>query len=283
MTRRPPSLYDDLIGLELSKVQAMYKEVLDKVKTTDAKVVDLQIKKRIHSDTIQFAVNKRSTAPSDHSKHADELINLAIQQKNEFDTCLRERDMLVDRLSVSRHHVANTLSDFFDKLTTQASNRETPTLAHEIEMFSRFFELQTMLQIYHEKQPTMSTERARRNLLETIKAVNKNDRRYAQIISKTRETSKELRKEAGRLRAFLKQNTSGSEYPMPPSMPELSERLLAGDALSMEEFASMLKHGGLTEINEASREGKTNPKNIMRKKKSKTQRKKRRQSFAKKE
>ena len=273
MTNRAGSLYDDLVGLSPSKVESMHKEALDEVKAIDAKLVDLQIKKKIHSETIRFAVNKGPSPPGEDSEHTDELITLAIQQKNQFDLCLAERDQLVQRLSVPRHHVSNTLSEFFDKLTTSSKHHESPTLANEIEMFSRFFELQTMLQIYHEKKSVVSDlDRARRTLLETVKAVNKNDRRYAQIISKTRETSKELRKEAGRLRAFLKKNKIGTQHPMPPSMPELSERLLAGDTLSMDEFASMLEHGGLTELNEAGQEGKANQKQAKGKKNTKSQR-----------
>ena len=274
MTRQSASLFEDLVGLETSKVEAMYSDALEEVKAIDAKLVGLQIKKKIHSETIRFAVNKGPSPPSDDSEHTDELITLAIQQKNQFDICLADRDQLVQRLSVPRHRVANTLSEFFDKLTTSSKNHESPTLANEIEMFSRFFELQTMLKIYHEKKSVVSDlDRARRTLLETVKAVNKNDRRYAQLISKTRETSKELRKEAGRLRAFLKQNKIGTDLPKAPSMPELSERLLAGDALSMEEFASMLEHGGLTELNETSQERKPNQNQALGKKKTKSRRK----------
>lgn len=271
MTRRAASLFEDLVGLETSKVETMYSDALEEVKTIDAKLVDLQIKKRIHSETIRFAVNKGPSPPRGDTEQTDELIALAIQQKNQFNLCLAVRDDLVQRLSVPRHRVANTLSEFFDKLTTSSNHHESPTLANEIEMFSRFFELQTMLRIYHEQKSVVSDlDRARRTLLETVKAVNKNDRRYAQIISKARETSKKLRKEAGRLRAFLKQNKIGAQPPMPPSMPELSERLLAGDALSMEEFASMLEHGGLTELNEKGLDGKPNQKQALGKKKTKT-------------
>ena len=284
MTRQTTSLYNDLVGLSPSKVEAMHRDALDEVKAIDTKLVELQIKKRIHAETIQFAVNKRPSPPSVDSGPADELIGLAIEQKGQFDLCLIERDQLVQRLSVPRHRVANTLSEFFDKLTTSANHHESPTLASEIEMFSRFFELQTMLQIYHEKKSVVADlDRARRTLLETVKAVNKNDRRYAQIISKTRETSKGLRREAGRLRAFLKQNKIGTVHPKTPSMPELSERLLAGDALSMEEFASMLEHGGLTELNEKALEGKPNQKQALGKKRPKNRPKGGRKASAKKE
>ena len=284
MTPKAASLYDDLVELSPSKVEAMHRDALNEIKAIDAKLVELQIKKRIHAETIQFAVNKRPSSPSEDSEHTDELISLAIEQKNQFDACLLERDQLVQRLNVPRHRVANTLSEFFDKLTTSANHHESPTLAGEIEMFSRFFELQTMLQIYHEEEAVFSDlNQARRTLLDTVKAVNKNDRKYAQIISKTRETSRKLRKEAGRLRAFLKQNKIGTALPETPSMPELSERLLAGDALSMEEFASMLEHGGLTELNDSGAEGKSNQKQALGKKTRKHQRKSGRKPPAKNE
>ena len=35
----------------------------------------------------------------------------------------------------------------------------------------------------------------------------------------------------------------------------MSERLLAGEALTMEEFASMLEHGGLTDVQPAEEKG----------------------------
>ncbi len=255
MTRRTASMYQDLVGLEIAEVEAMYSQVLEKVNATDAKLIELQIKKKIHSEAIRFAVNKGPSPPIGDSEHAEDLISLTVEQKIQFDACLVERDQLVQRLSVPRHRVSNTISEFFDKLTTSSNPHESPTLASEMEMFSRFFELQAMLQIYHEQKSVVDDlNRARRTLLESVKSVNKNDRKYAQVISRTRDLSKGLRKEAGRLRAFLKRNKIGTEDAIPPSIPELSERLLAGDALSMEEFASMLEHGGLTELSESDHE-----------------------------
>ncbi|MEC7351271.1 MAG: hypothetical protein VYA29_05385, partial [Candidatus Thermoplasmatota archaeon] len=87
--------------------------------------------------------------------------------------------------------------------------------------------------------------------LETIKSVNKKDRQLAQELSQARQKAKGLRTEAGRLRAYLKKENAGPKQPLPPPTPEMSERLLAGEALTMEEFASMLEHGGLTDVQPA--------------------------------
>ena len=110
-----------------------------------------------------------------------------------------------------------------------------------------------MLSIYNEHQSMLSgLKRTRLNLLETIKSVNKNDRRLAQQITQSREAAKDLRNEAGRLRAYLKKHQAGPEQPLPPPTPEMNERLLSGQALSMEEFAAMLEHGGLTDVTQTA-------------------------------
>ncbi|MGB1419625.1 MAG: hypothetical protein ACPG7K_02480, partial [Poseidonia sp.] len=212
-------------------------------------LVDLHMKKKIHSETIKYAVNKSSEPPVINERHADDVISLALEQKLEFDAGLERRDTLVNRLLVPRHRVVHTLGEFYENLTTNSASSEPPSLAAEIEYFSRFFELQAMLKCYDDQQQVLSELNALRNsLLETIKSVNKNDRRLSQLIKQTRASSKEQRSEAGRLKAYLEKNNASPVVPVPPPTPEMGERLLAGEALSMEEFASMLEHGGLTEL-----------------------------------
>jgi hypothetical protein len=245
MTKRSPSVFDDLASLETTEVEAMYEQVIERLSNTEATLVGLHVQKKLHSETIKFAVNKLTTAPVIKDDAADELVQLAIEQKNAFNAAIHTRDELVKRLVIPRHRVANTMTDFHTKLTTD----DTLTLAQEMDMFARFFELQTMLSIYNEHQSMLSDlNRTRLNLLETIKSVNKNDRRLAQQITQSRDAAKSLRKEAGRLRAYLKKHQADPDQPLPPPTPEMNERLLSGQALSMEEFAAMLEHGGLTDV-----------------------------------
>lgn len=245
MTKRSTSVFDNLTALPAGEVEAMYERTVERLARSEEVLVRLHVQKKLHSETIKFAVNKLSSPPVLEDDAEDELIQLAVEQKQAFDAALSHRDELVKRLVVPRHRVANTLADFYTKLT----NVDGHSLAQEMEMFARFFELQTMLVIYDEEQDKLAElKRSRTNLLETIKSVNKNDRRLAQQITQAREAAKELRNEAGRLRAYLKNHESGPGQPLPPPTPEMNERLLSGQALSMEEFASMLEHGGLTEV-----------------------------------
>ena len=248
MSKRSGSMFDDLNGLDVENVEAMFEATLAELSGVEATLVDLHVRKRIHSETIKFAVNKTRVPPVVEDEHTDLIIASALKQKSVFDACLTARDELVERLVVPRHRVAHTLAEFYHKLT--ASNHEdAPTLAAEMDMFSKFFEFQSMLTIYKEQQNVLhDLNRARRTLLETVKDVNRNDRRLAQRITQARERSKTLRTEAGRLRTYLEKNSKAPKDAVPPPSADVSERLLAGEALTMEEFASMLEHGGLTDV-----------------------------------
>ena len=265
MTKRSASVFDDLASLKTSEVEAMYEQVIGRLTEAEETLVGLHVKKKLHSETIKFGVDKLAVPPEVKDDASEELIQLAIEQKQAFDAAIMSRDELVQRLVLPRHRVANTLAEFHTKLTTD----DSLSLAQEMEMFARFFELQTMLSIYNEHQSMLSDlNRTRINLLETIKSVNKSDRRLAQQITQTRDVAKNLRNEAGRLRAYLKKLQAGPEQPLPPPTPEMSERLLSGQALSMEEFAAMLEHGGLTDVASS-----TTPATSSREKKESTMRK----------
>lgn len=245
MNKRSSSVFDDLALLDTGEVELRYEQIIERLTRSEEALVRLHVRKKLHSETIKFAVNKLDKPPKIDGEQEDELIQLTIEQKQAFDAALVRRDDLVKRLVVPRHRVANTLADFYTKLTTGGGL----SLSQEMEMFARFFEFQTMLAIYDKHQSEISEmKRTRINLLETIKSVNKNDRKLVQEIGQARETAKGLRSEAGRLRAYLKKHKAGPEQPLPPPTPEMNERLLSGQALSMEEFASMLEHGGLTDV-----------------------------------
>lgn len=249
MSSKSSSLFADLKQKETSEIEVMYETEVALLSATEEELLALYRKKKIHSETIKFAVSKTTQTPNIKGQPGDELVELAVEQKKEFDEHLTRRDALVERLLVPRHRVIHAMGEFHEKLTTSLAPSESVSLATEMEHFARFFELQAMLQIYADEHDIQtSLHQARSNLLETIKAVNKNDRRLAQLINQHRSNAKKQRMEAGRLKAYLEKVNASPVIPVPEPSPEVNERLLAGQALSMEEFASMLEHGGLTDL-----------------------------------
>ena len=265
MSAKSSSLFADLQQKETAEVEVMYETALAQLSATESQLLELYKKKKIHSETIKFAVSKSPKAPTLDVDSQGDLVELALEQKADFDACLARRDALVERLVLPRHHVLHTMRDFYEKLTAPLTPSDSTSLANEMEYFSRFFELQAILEIYTDEQDVQSSlHRARTNLLETVKAVNKNDRRLAQLINQHRSGAKAQRTEAGRLKAYLEKVNATPVNPVPEPNPEVNERLLAGEALTMEEFASMLEHGGLMEL-ETGNASATKPKQRQKK------------------
>ena len=94
MTKRSSSVFDDLAPLETTEVEAMYEQVIGRLSEAEETLVGLHVQKKLHSETIKFAVNKLTTAPEVKDDAADELVQLAIQQKKAFDAPSRSETNL---------------------------------------------------------------------------------------------------------------------------------------------------------------------------------------------
>lgn len=253
MSRKP--LFEDLLNLPLEEVQATYDGLLNTIKIHEEERKKLFINKRIHSETIKYAVNKTATPPSLEGEDVADVIRVAVEQKMEFDGLISRRDDFVKRLVIPKHRVELNLKQFFERLTEVKHHSEAPSLASELEMFSRFFELQAMFEEYKEHATTLAELRSvRTSLLEHVKTINREDRRLAQELASNSENSRKTRREAGRLRSFLESHANIPTQQLPAPTEELSLRLASGQALTMNEFAAMLEHGGLTDIKSTDEE-----------------------------
>lgn len=253
MSRKP--LFEDLLNLPVEEVQATYEGLLNTIKTHEEERKKLFINKRIHSEAIKFAVNKTPNPPSLEGNDVSDVVRVAVEEKMEFDVLIAQRDDFVQRLVIPKHRVELNLSQFFERLTQDKHYSEAPSLASELEMFSRFFELQAMFDEYKEHATTLAELRTvRTSLLEHVKTINREDRKLAQELANNSENSRKMRREAGRLRSFLESHANIPTQQLPAPTEELSQRLASGQALSMDEFAAMLEHGGLTDIKSTGEE-----------------------------
>ena len=91
----------------------MYETSLAQLSATESQLLELYKKKKIHSETIKFAVSKTLQAPKLDQETQGDLVELAIEQKADFDACLARRDTLVERLVLPRHRVLHTMGDFY--------------------------------------------------------------------------------------------------------------------------------------------------------------------------
>jgi hypothetical protein len=261
-------LFADLRELSLDDVQERYNTLLETIQRLESERKEMYVVKKLRSEVIRYAVNKLTTAPTIQNIAQKDLLEQAVAEKQVFDELLSQRDALNNRMGVPRYRLVDTLQEFHRRLTQNTHYSESPSLASEMDMFSRFFEIQTMIEIYNAHRSLLTDiDHARGQLLETVKAINREDRKFAQQLTANNSETRPLRREAGRLRAFLEKKSKQEPKPLPEEIEEFSLRLMAGDSLSMEEFSSMLSHGGLTELEERG-----SPASSPQKRKKKTQR-----------
>ena len=261
-------LFADLREMSLDDVQERYNTLLETIQRLENERKEMYVVKKLRSEVIRYAVNKLTTAPTIQNIAQKDLLEQAVAEKQVFDELLSQRDALNNRMGVPRYRLVETLQEFHRRLTQNAHHSESPSLASEMDMFSRFFEIQAMIEIYNAHRSLLTDiDHARRQLLETVKAINREDRKFAQQLTANNSETRPLRREAGRLRAFLEKKSKQEPKPLPEEIEEFSLRLMAGDSLSMEEFSSMLSHGGLTELEERGA-----PASSPQKRKKKTQR-----------
>lgn len=245
------ALFSDLKALELDEVERRYEDILEQVRHHEQERKAIYAQKKARSDVIKFAVNKLEEPPNLADLEGDDQLVEALRLKAEFDALLHTRDELVTRLAVPRHRLVQAMEEFHHRLTVATHYSESPSLANEMDMFSRFFEMQAMVKQYDEQRHVFADlERTRAALLETVKAINREDRKFTQHLNKNLETLRPLRREAGRLRAYLASLPGNNPKPLPEQIEEFTLRLAAGNSLSLEEFSAMLQHGGLTGLDE---------------------------------
>jgi hypothetical protein len=261
-------LFADLREMSLDDVRERYNTLLETIQRLETERKEMYVVKKLRSDVIRYAVNKLTTAPTIQNIAQKDLLEQAVAEKQVFDELLSQRDALNNRMGVPRYRLVDTLQEFHRRLTQNTHYSESPSLASEMDMFSRFFEIQAMIEIYNAHRSLLTDiDHARGQLLETVKAINREDRKFAQQLTANNSETRPLRREAGRLRAFLEKKSKQEPKPLPEEIEEFSLRLMAGDSLSMEEFSSMLSHGGLTELEERG-----SPASSPQKRKKKTQR-----------
>ncbi len=245
------SLFSDLASLPVEQVEQRYEDLLVDVRRYEDERKAIYADKKARSDVIKFAVNKLETEPDLTGVSEDRRLHEALELKAEFDRLLHARDELVSRLAVPRHRLVQAMEEFHARLTTPAHHSESPNMASEIEMFSRFFEMQAMVRQYDQQRHLFADlERTRSALLETVKAINREDRKFTQQLNKNNDNLRPVRREAGRLRTYLASLPGHDPKPLPEQIEEFTLRLAAGNSLSLEEFSAMLQHGGLAGLDE---------------------------------
>ena len=278
-------LFEDLRNQEDDKTRQDLKILYEQLKVIENSV---SVRESERSDAI-----KMSKALRRNAELAKEQSGLSLE--------LRPRRTKIDELQSKRdssnnhyipvHFIEEELSRVYSILTTEATNRVELSLEKEKQLFSWFFELQSM---YEHSKMTRKYHREFVKLLEQqqhsiehIKDIRQEmieiqsfgkftdfDELAMKLLKELNPLKRErrnLRREIGRLEAWLRKQThfnnnkhskrkgSRKKFVNNRKVDDVKSKVVSGDSFSLQDLEVLLKNGGLSSVNQSktkTRKGK---------------------------
>ncbi len=274
---------------------------LDKVKL-EKKLSDLNVLINKISQTVnklydeRQSLNLMSLAMTNDLENIEglpeEQKNILLEVKNrqiEADGLRKKRDRINSQIILPEQAILENMYMYYFRLTGEENDLRYPSLKKEIEMFSRFMELQSMFiqklestRCHNEYQLIMETQLA---TIEKLNKMRRDSGKTKLTLSKKMKENKSpvgfkiyninrkissnktklfnLKKKKSKLESLLgKKKYRKKKYNI-PDLSNLQEKISEGGSFSLDDLGTLLKHGkGIQEIEKSSQKIKNNEKEI---------------------
>ncbi len=284
-----PNDFNDLEAMDHNEVEAMRGDLERDLRSVERQHSDLRSERR---DQVSLVRSMR-TAFGEMEQVSGERRSLLGEFHNvrqAADKARVDRDEVNTRVPPPIEVLGEWLSDTHGRLTTLDNDLTTvPTLARELDSFSRFFELQAAISVKsesenHHKEYVKQVKRMRditakldstkisdsdtaddesSESQRTSRSISRSEiRKISRRISKIDKqldglTSerKQIRKSLGRIRSYQKATTRGGK---PVKLSDIKERAKTGGTLDANELQTLLDSSNLSELTESEIPTKSN-------------------------
>ena len=218
---------------------------------------------------------------SELAKEQGELSAELRPRRNQIDELQSKRDKTNNHY-IPLHFIRDEITKVYDKLTTQSDDYSELTIQKEKQLYSWFFELQSMYshskktKQYH--QEFLAMVKKQEQAIREIKNIRKEiitveslgdsvdfdelANRLLKELNPLRTKKRELRREIGRLESWLrKQNNKGKYKPRNKksnrsrgtanshNANKVKQKIASGDSFSLQDLDVLLNSGGLDSVN----------------------------------
>ena len=291
-------IFSDLEEISHKEVKLLFKKIEREIRTIEDEHQSLRNERK---NQVEIVKSLRQTV-GENEAISDErrgLLKKFHQSRKFAEEARKKRDSVNVSIPPPSSILSEWMAETHQRLVTIDNDlTAVPTLHREIDMFRRFFELQAAYtrkqdsEKFHEdyvnhikeirtitkeldatrKEPSKGKDEKSSSSEEQIDSSNvsrsdvrKISKRIKKIdlqLDKISEERKLLRKEANRLRTYLKLTSSRGK---PIKISEVKDRASSGDSLNTQELGALLRTGGLAEITKSSSD-KTKKKPLRRNK-----------------
>ena len=290
--------FSDLEEISHKEVKLLFKKIEREIRTIEDEHQSLRNERK---NQVEIVKSLRQTV-GENEAISDErrgLLKKFHQSRKFAEEARKKRDSVNVSIPPPSSILSEWMAETHQRLVTIDNDlTAVPTLHREIDMFRRFFELQAAYtrkqdsEKFHEdyvnhikeirtitkeldatrKEPPKGKDEKSSSSEEKtdssnvsrsdVRKISKRIKKIDLQLDKISEERKLLRKEANRLRTYLKLTSSRGK---PIKISEVKDRASSGDSLNTQELGALLRTGGLAEITKSSSD-KTKKKPLRRNK-----------------
>ena len=269
-------LFEDLRELDDNQVKSNLEELYKQLDSIEIEI-ESRNKERKEAITMSKALRKNSELAKEQGELSAELR----PRRNQIDELQSKRDKTNNHY-IPLHFIRDEITKVYDKLTTQSDDYSELTIQKEKQLYSWFFELQSMYshskktKQYH--QEFLAMVKKQEQAIREIKNIRKEiitveslgdsvdfdelANRLLKELNPLRTKKRELRREIGRLESWLrKQNNKGKYKPRNKksnrsrgtanshNANKVKQKIASGDSFSLQDLGVLLNSGGLDSVN----------------------------------
>ena len=278
-------IFSDLEEMSHKDVELLSKKIEREIRTIEEEHMSLRNEKR---NQIEIVKSLRQALDENEaiSEERRGLLRKFHQSRKLAEEARKKRDSVNLSIPPPSTIIAEWMTETHQRLVTIDNDlTAVPTLHREIDMFKRFFELQAAFtrkqesEKFHEEYviyikeirditkelDATRKEPAKENVEKMsssdeeidssnvsrsdVRKISKRIKKIDSQLDRISEERKSLRKEANRLRTYLRITSSRGK---PMKISEVKDRATSGDSLNTQELGALLRTGGLAELTKGS-------------------------------
>jgi hypothetical protein len=278
-------IFSDLEDMSHKDVELLSKKIEREIRTIEEEHMSLR-NERINQVEIVKSLRQAVGENEAISEERRGLLRKFHQSRKLAEEARKKRDSVNLSIPPPSTIIAEWMTETHQRLVTIDNDlTAVPTLHREIDMFKRFFELQAAFtrkqesEKFHEEYviyikeirditkelDATRKEPAKENVEKTsssveeidssnvsrsdVRKISKRIKKIDSQLDRISEERKSLRKEANRLRTYLRVTSSRGK---PMKISEVKDRATSGDSLNTQELGALLRTGGLAELTKGS-------------------------------
>ena len=278
-------MFSDLEEMSHKDVELLSKKIEREIRTIEEEHMSLRNERR---NQVEIVKSLRQAVGENEaiSEERRGLLRKFHQARKLAEEARKKRDSVNLSIPPPSTIIAEWMTETHQRLVTIDNDlTAVPTLHREIDMFKRFFELQAAFtrkqesEKFHEeyviyikeirditkeldatrkeptkenveKTPSSDEEIDSSNVSRSdVRKISKRIKKIDSQLDRISEERKLLRKEANRLRTYLRVTSSRGK---PMKISEVKDRATSGDSLNTQELGALLRTGGLAELTKGS-------------------------------